>query len=96
VYLKEKWKEILEGVTYQPLSNPAEPRTRIGALIDDLPDLMPLHNMVTEEDLHYWKYGDDEEDEATIQAILDAEDPQETIKQRLYCGGTYVEEILDD
>ncbi len=52
----------------------------------------------TEEDRHYWTYGDkdDEEDEATIQAVLYTEDPQEALKQRLHCGSAYVEEIIDD
>jgi len=28
--------------------------------------------------------------------IEDAEDPEEALKQRLHCGGAYVEEIIDD
>ncbi len=83
-------------VTYQPSSSPAESRTRIGTLVDDLPDLKPLQDTPTSEDIHYWTHGDDEEDEATVQAILDAKDPQEALKQCLHCGGAYVEEIIDD
>ncbi len=53
--------------------------------------------MPTKEDIHYWTHGDDEEDEATVHAIIeDAEDPEEALKKRLYCGGAYVEEILDN
>ncbi len=60
---------------------------------------MPLQDMLTDEDIHYWTHGDedDEEDEATVRAMIAAaEDPQEALKQRLYCGGAYVEEIIDD
>ncbi len=71
-----------------------------GSLIDDIPDLKPLQDMPTDEDIHYWTHGEDE-DETTVCAMLDApeeadEDPQEAIKQRLHCGGAYVEEIIDD
>jgi len=52
--------------------------------------------MPTSEDIHYWAHRDDEEDKATIKAILDAKDPQEAIKQCLYCGGAYVEEIINN
>ncbi len=72
-----------------------EQHTRIGAL-DNLPDLEPLQDMPTSKDIHYWTHGDDEEDEATIQAMLYTEDPQEAIKQRLHCGGAYVKEIMND
>ncbi len=61
-----------------------------------MPDLMPQQDMLTEEDVHYWRYRDNEEDEATVRAMLYAEDPQEAIKQCLRCGGVYIEEILDD
>ncbi len=81
---------------FWPLSPLAEQYTRAGALIDDIPDLRQLQDMPTDEDIHYWTHGDDEEDEATVTAMLDAEDPQEAIKQRLHCGGAYVEEIIDD
>jgi len=84
------------AVTYQPLLSPAESRTCIGTLVDDLPDLKPLQDTPTSEDIHYWRHRDDEEDEATVRAILDAEDPQEALKQRLHCGGAYVEEIIND
>ncbi len=52
--------------------------------------------MPTNEDIHYWTHEDDEEDEATVLAMFDAEDPEEAIKQCLHCGGAYVEEIIDD
>jgi len=52
--------------------------------------------MPTDKDVHYWAHGDNEEDEATIQAMLDAKDLQEAIKQRLHCGGAYVKEIIDN
>ncbi len=56
--------------------------------------------MPTDEDIHYWTHGDDDEDEATIRAILDAdeyaEDPGEAFKQRLHRGGAYVKEIIND
>ena len=45
------------------------------ALIDDMPDLEPLQDMPTDEDVHYWTYRDDEEDKATVCAMLDAKDP---------------------
>ncbi len=63
-----------------------------------MPDLPPLQETLTDEDVYYWTHGDDnEEDEATVCAMIEAaEDPQEALKQRLYCGGAYVEEILDD
>ncbi len=83
------------SVTYGPSSTPAEQHTRIGALRD----LEPLQDMPTNEDIHYWTHGDDEEDEkdeATARALLYTEDPQEAVKQRLHCGRAYVEEILDD
>jgi len=67
-----------------------------GALIDDILDLEPLQDMPTKEDIHYWTHRDDEEDEDTVCAILDTEDPQEAIKQRLHCGGAYMREIIDD
>ncbi len=80
-------------VTYGPLPLPPPQHTCIGALRDDLPDL-------TEEDVHLWTHGDDEEDEATVRVVLDAEeyaeDPSEAIKRRLHCGGAYVEEIIDN
>ncbi len=60
---------------------------------------MHTEDMPTAEEVQLWTHGDDEEDEmdeATVRAILYTEDPQEAIKQRLHCGGAYVEEILDD
>ncbi len=67
--------------------------TRIGALRD----LEPLQDTLTDEDIHYWTHGDDEEDEATVRALIEAaEDPEEAFKQCLHCGRGYVEEILDD
>jgi len=79
-----------------------EQHTHVGSLIDDIPDLLPLQDMPTDKDIHYWTHREtDEEDEATVCAMLDAQeeadsDPQEAIKQRLHCGGAYVEEIIDD
>ncbi len=61
-----------------------------------MPDLKPLQDTPMDEDIHYWTHGDDEEDEATIMAMLDTKNPQEAIKQRLHCGGAYIEEIIDD
>jgi len=87
---------MLLFVTFQPSLSPVEQHTHVGALIDNIPDLMPQQDMLTEEDVHYWRYRDDEEDKATIQTMLYEEDPQEAIKKRLNCGGAYVEEILDD
>ncbi len=53
--------------------------------------------MPTDEDIHYWTRGDDEEDKATVRALIEAaEDPEEALKQRLHCGSAYVEEIIDD
>ncbi len=69
---------------------------RIGTLMDDIPDLKPLQDMPTDEDIHYWTHRDDKEDKATIMAMLDTEDPQEAIKQCLHCGEAYVEEIIND
>ncbi len=67
--------------------------TRIGALRD----LEPLQDAPTDEDIRYWTRGDDKEDEATVRAMIeDAEDPEEALKQRLHCGGAYVEEIIND
>ena len=79
-----------------PSTTPWEPRTRIGALIDDILDLTPQQDVPTDEDIHYWTHGDDDEDEATVCAIIDADDPQEAFKQRLHCGLAYVKEIIDD
>ncbi len=59
-------------------------------------DLMPLQDMPTDDDIYYWTHGDNKEDEATIRAMLDAEDPQEVIKQCLHHGGAYIREIIDD
>ncbi len=68
--------------------------------MDDMPDLKPLQDTPTNEDIHYWTHGDDDEDneadKATIRAMLYTKDPQEAIKQRLHCGGAYIEEIIDD
>ena len=61
-----------------------------------LQDLNTTQDMPNEAEIHHWTHGDDEEDETTVRAILDAEDPQEAFKQRLHCGGAYVEEILND
>ncbi len=61
-----------------------------------MPDLELLQDTPTDEDIHFWTHGDDEEDEATIRATLEAEDPQEAFKQCLHCGSAYVEEIIDD
>ena len=84
---------LSQGVTYGP---PPTNDTRIGAL-RDLEPLEPLQDQPTSEDIHYWRYGDDEEDEATVRAMIEAaEDPDEAFKQRLHCGGAYVEEIVDD
>ena len=83
-------------VTCQPSVSAKEMRTCIGALKDDLPDLLPLQDMPTDEDLHYWAHRDEEEDEATVRAMLYGEDPQEAIKQHLHYGEAYVEEIIDD
>ncbi len=83
-------------VTFWPLPPLVEQYTHAGALIDDIPDLQPLQDMPTDEDMHYWTHRDDEEDKTTVCAILDAEDPQEAIKRRLHCGGAYIEEKIDD
>ena len=80
-------------VTCGPSPSPPPPQTRIGAL----KDLEPLQDTLTGEDIHYWTHGDDEEDETTVRALIEvAEDPEEAMKQRLHCGGSYVEEIIDD
>jgi len=57
---------------------------------------MPQQDAPTDEDIHYWTHGDDDKDEATVCAIIAADDPQEAFKQRLHCGSAYVEEIIDD
>ncbi len=78
------------SVTCEP---PPTGDARIGALRD----LEPLQDRPTDEDIHYWTHGDDEEDEATVRAMIEnAEDPEEALKRCLHCGGAYVEEILDD
>ncbi len=64
------------AVTYAPRNTPATPPTHVGKL----QDLEPLSHELTNEDIHYWTHRDDEEDEAIVQAILDAEDPQEAFK----------------
>ncbi len=79
-------------VTYGPPPASPPPDTRIGALRD----LEPLQDTLTNEDLHYWTHGDDDEDEDTVCAILAAKDPQEALKERLHCGAAYIKEILDD
>ncbi len=66
-----------------------------------MPDLELPQDMPTDEDVHYWTHGDDEEDEATVRAIVYEreeadEDPQEVIKRRIHYEGTYVDEITDD
>ncbi len=84
------------NVTCGPSPSPPPQHTRIGAL----QDLEPLPDVPTDEDIHYWTHGDDDEDEATIRAILDAdeyaEDPGEAFKQRLHRGEAYVKEIIND
>ncbi len=53
--------------------------------------------MPTDEEVHYWTHGDDDEDETTVRTLIEAaEDPEEAFKQRLHCGSAYVEEIIDD
>jgi len=81
------------NVTYTPRDIPAIPPTRIGRLEDlDITEDMP-----NEAEERLWTHGDDEEDEATVRAVIEAaEDPEEAFKQRLYCGSAYVEEIMDD
>ena len=64
-------------VTYGPSPSPPPQHTHIEALRYDLPN---LEDKLTEEDVHFWTHGDDEEDEATVHTILDAEDPQEAMK----------------
>ncbi len=84
-------------VTFWPPPSPPEPHTHIGALGDDILDLEPLQDTPTCEDLYYWTHGDDEEDEATVRAMIEAAgDPYEAVKQHLHCGGAYIEEIIDD
>src|SRR6266702_2485797 len=84
------------AVTCGPSALPPPQHTHVGALRD----LEPLQDTLTDEDIHYWTHGDDEEDEATVRTVLDveeyAEDPSEAIKRRLHCGGAYVEEIIDN
>jgi len=78
---------------YVPRDTPATPPTRIGRL----EDLDTIEDMPNEAEVHLWTHGDDEEDEATVRAMIEAaEDPDEAFKQRLHCGGAYVKEILDD
>src|SRR6266702_238344 len=80
----------MRGVTYEP------PPTN-DACVGALRDLEPLQDELTSEDIHYWTHGEDEEDEATVRAMIEAaEEPEEAFKQRLHCGSAYVEEILDD
>jgi len=80
-------------VTYWP--SPSRKDVHVGALIDDIPDLRPIQDMPMKEDEYYWTYGDDEEDEATVCAMLEAEDPQEAIKQRQHYRA-YAEGVMDD
>src|SRR6266702_1157373 len=81
------------NVTYMPCDIPATPSTRIGRL-EDLDDIKDTPNKAEER---LWTHGDDEEDEATVRAMIEAaEDPDEAFKQRLHCGSAYVEEIIDD
>ncbi len=62
-----------------------------------MPNLTPLQDTPTDEDRHYWTHGDDEEDEATVRAMIEAvEDPGEALKRCLHCGRAYIEEIIDD
>jgi len=89
VQLLEEW--IILAVTVWPLPGG---HTHAGALADDMPDLEPLQSMPIDEDIHYWTYRDDEEDEATVHAMLSAE--EEAVKQCLHCGGVYIKEIIDD
>jgi len=86
----------ISNVTFWPLPPLVEQYTCAGAFIDDIPDLKPSQDMPTDEDIHYWTHRDDEEDEDTVCAMIDAKDPQEAIKQCLHCGGAYVKEIIDD
>src|SRR6266702_1814642 len=74
-------------VTFWPPPTSLQQQTHAGALINDMLDLKPLEDMPTDEDRHYWMHGDDEEDEITVRAMLDAEDP---------CGRANIEEITDD
>src|SRR6266702_4126075 len=81
------------SVTYTPRNIPNTPPTRIGRL----EDLNTAEDMPNEADRQLWTHGDDEEDEATVRALIEtAEDPEEAFKQRLHCGSAYVEEIIDD
>src|SRR6266702_1327170 len=81
------------NVTYTPRNIPNTPPTRIGRL----EDLNTAEDMPNEADRQLWTHGDDEEDEATVRALIEtAEDPEEAFKQRLHCGSAYVEEIIDD
>ncbi|SRR6266702_7219156 len=88
-------------VTYMPRDTPATPPTRMGRL----QDLVTTEDTPNEAEIHLWTHGED--DEATVHAMLDTpedaeeppedvEDPQEAFKQHLYCGGVYIERIMDD
>ncbi len=84
-------------VMFQPCDNPATLPTCVGRM----QDLNHTQDMPSEADIRLWTHGDDDEDDATVRAMLGApedaeEDPQEAFKQRLHCGGAYVEEIIDD
>ncbi len=54
-----------------------------------------IEDMPNKAEKRLWTRGDDEEDEATVHALIEAAE-DEAFKQRLHCGGSYVEEILDD
>src|SRR6266702_4449272 len=43
-------------VTFRPPPAPQEQCTCAGSLIDDIPDLMPLQDTLTDEDIHYWTH----------------------------------------
>ncbi len=76
-----------------PREVPAILPTRIGRL----EDLDIMEDMPNKAEERLWTHGDDEEDKATVRALIeDAEDPDEAFKRRLHCGGAYVEEIIDD
>jgi len=69
-----------------------------------LQDLTITEDTPNEAEIHLWTHGED--DEEMVRVMLDApedaeepedaKDPQEAFKQRLYCGGAYIERIIDD
>ncbi len=69
---------MLQHVTFQPHAVPATPAT----CVEMLQDLDHMQEMPSEANIHLWTHRDDDKDNATVHAMLDApEDAKEDYEE---------------